>query len=51
MNILDELANKHKTDKGTIGHKYHGYTTYYYEKWKDIRNDVKKVLEIKKIKK
>jgi len=46
MNILDEFANKYKTDKGTIGHKYHGYTSLYYEKWKDIRYDIKKIFEI-----
>lgn len=46
MDILSELANKYKTDKGTIGHKYHSYTPLYYEKWKDIRYDVKKIFEI-----
>lgn len=44
--ILSELANKYKTDKGTIGYNYHSYTPLYYEKWKNFRFDAKKIFEI-----
>lgn len=46
MDILSEYANKYKTDKGTIGYKYHSYTPLYNEKWKDFRYDAKKIFEI-----
>ena len=45
-NELSILANYYKTDKGTIGFDYHGFTNIYYEYWNKIRNDVKSILEI-----
>jgi len=41
---LTELAVKYGTDKG--GPSLHTYTNYYYDLFKDKRNEIKKVLEI-----
>ena len=41
MNLTD-LGLKYGTDKAT----HHGYTEHYHERFKDIRMDVKNVLEI-----
>jgi len=49
MDELTQLANKYKTDKGILETDKimsHGYTKYYYDNWKDIRTDVKNILEI-----
>ena len=44
-NPLEELANLHNTDKGTLPHG-HAYTDVYYKYWKEIQDSVKSVLEI-----
>lgn len=43
---LTDLANKYKTDKGTSGSGYHGFSLIYEQYLNDIKNDVKKVLEV-----
>lgn len=43
---LTKLANKYGCDKGTTHRAKHGYTVHYFEKWKDIRYDVKNIFEI-----
>jgi len=43
-NELDKLAYKYGTDK--CPQLKHDYTTYYYEMFKDRRNEIKKVLEM-----
>lgn len=44
MTLLCELANKYKTDK--CPEIKHPYTPFYYEIFKDRRNDIKKVFEL-----
>ena len=50
MQYLTELAHKYNTDRGLLYNgstrKGHGYTEIYGELFKDVRNEVKKVLEI-----
>lgn len=48
LTTLDQLANKYKTDKGTLfdGACRHGYAPFYDEILTDIRNDPIKLLEI-----
>jgi hypothetical protein len=49
MNRLTEIANKHNTDKGTNtkcdnGGVGHGFTTFYYDYFKDLKRPI--ILEI-----
>jgi len=46
MDLLTKLANKYGCDKGTVHRGKHGYTFYYFNKWKEIRYKVKNIFEI-----
>ena len=46
MSLLCDLANKYRTDKGTQGEGYHGFTPFYAKFWESIRFKISSVLEI-----
>jgi len=46
VSLLNDLANKYRTDKGSDGHRYHGFADFYAHFWEDSRTDVSALLEI-----
>jgi hypothetical protein len=46
MDILTELANKYKSDKGTLHGSCHGFTKFYNQYLSTLRNTTSNILEI-----
>ena len=46
MGLLTELANRHRTDKGTAGTNYHGFTEFYEPFLEPVRMSATRILEI-----